>query len=141
MFAFLRNRGAAVAFTFGVLVLPGCGPGTPPELEVRGSVTLDKTPLADGAITFLTPEGVAAGGGPVKDGAFTARLKPGTYKVSITGSRPVPGKVVPGMGTPLLESVVPARYNSATTLTADVSPDRTEFAFPLESQPGKGKRP
>ncbi|MGL6096767.1 MAG: hypothetical protein ACRC7O_13345, partial [Fimbriiglobus sp.] len=105
------------------LTLPiGCGTPAPAALEVTGTVSLDGAPLDGGAVTFLdTKTGAAAGGGPLTAGGFTVHVPPGRYKVSVVASRPA-GPPVPGMGEPPLVSVVPARYNANTTLSADVAP-------------------
>lgn len=131
------GRRATLGAVLGAMLLgTGCGGRGPKLVQVRGTVTLDGAPLTDGAVTFVSQASSAAlGGGRIKEGTFQVALPPGTYKVQIAASRAVPGKSIPGMsGAPVLESVVPARYNSATTLTADVSGNAAELSFPLRTK-------
>ena len=116
-----------------MVALAGCGgsiDGLPRE-AVSGTVTLDGQPLAAGAIQFF-PEtkagGVAvSGGSPVEDGEFSITrdygLVPGSYKVAINAAEPEsPDKRTKGhsrKGAPI-EDIIPARYNSQTTLTAEI---------------------
>ena len=103
-----------------------------PREAVSGTVTLDGQPLADGTIQF-TPATNAGGpaiggGGPVENGRFSiARengLVPGSYKVAINAAdqkkreETTKGPVRKGLG--LAKELIPANYNSQTTLTAEI---------------------
>lgn len=127
-------RRASWAALFAVFLLVGCSGAR--KATARGTVTLDGTALDDGAITFIEPQtGAAIGGGAIRNGKFTVKLGPGRYTVRIVASRPIPGSSVPDMGNvPQLASIIPERYNSKTTLTAEVPTGGGEFTFPLTSQ-------
>lgn len=127
----------------------GGGDGLP-RRAVAGKVTLDGKPL-DAALLIMMPETPGESPTPasaqVKDGAFAipAETGPvaGRYKVSVSVQKPVSrkGAQQPAGGavddfdtTPTKESL-PARYNSQTTLTADVTDTGpNEFNFPLTSR-------
>lgn len=123
---------ANILALLGVAVwLAGCAK---PEstIEVRGQVTLDEQPLAEGEIYFITlglpPEIV-----PIKDGSFAGRVNPGPRRVEICAYRRAE---LPPTATVVTEAprenFIPARYNSASVLTAEISktnPNRLEFAL------------
>jgi hypothetical protein len=132
-----RRRVAAVVVLGILLAGLGCGRETGPALvRVQGTVTLDGAPLPDGSLTFVgMATKAAAGGGTIKDGKFSFSLPAGAYRVQVFATRVVPGKTIPGMGdAPVRESIVPSRYNSATTLTAEVSREGEPLSFALKSQ-------
>jgi hypothetical protein len=114
----------------------GCGATRPKTVPVHGTVTLDQAPLADGDVTLVTATTqAAAGGGTIKDGNFTVNVRPGSYLVRIHAARAVPGKTIPGMGNaPVLQSIIPARYNTTTPLTAEVPAEGGPVTFALRSK-------
>ena len=123
-------------------LLTGCSSGGG-EVEVTGTVTLNEKPVGAGneALIKFVPAG---GKGPAADGfvdqgAYKIRVPAGAYKVEITWNRPTGKKVArPGMkagpGSEIDEIVaeVPAKYNTATTLTADVSAGNAKHDFALK---------
>src|SRR4051794_9647239 len=131
---------------------PGCS-GTDdglPREAVSGNVTLDGKPLANGAIQF-TPSGgdksgVSVGAGsPIANGRYSIErdkgLVPGSYKVTVNAAG-APGGGDAGKpaepGRPTKASrpteLIPSKYNSGTTLTAEVKKGGPNtFDFPLES--------
>ncbi|WP_406694473.1 hypothetical protein V5E97_25705 [Singulisphaera sp. Ch08] len=126
----------------------GCGGGESDDLPhqaVSGTVTLDERPLAHGFIQFqpTTAEGVAAGGN-VTDGKYAIdRLQgptPGEYKVLISSSAApespsAPPPPPPGASTPPPADPIPAKYNTASTLTAKVEAGKENaFDFPMKSK-------
>lgn len=120
--------------TLGFFLL-GCAPAVT-TVPIQGKVTIDGQPLEKGDILFTHADpqhGQEAG--KVANGAYTANVHPGANKVSIRATREVPGKFGP-MGTePLLEDIVPAKYNSATTLNVDVTKEKKDgYDFALESK-------
>ncbi len=128
--------GAAVA----AALLSGCSSSSG-EVEVTGTVTLNGQPVGTGneaLIRFVPtdPKG-KPGDGFVDKGAYTVRVPPGVYKVEVTWNRPTGRKVaragVKGPGSEQDEVVaeIPAKYNTATTLTADVSAGNAKHDFPL----------
>jgi hypothetical protein len=116
--------------------LAGCGGGDDDGLgrrAVSGSVTLAGKPLERGTIQFLPDGGDAAkaigGGAPITDGSYAIAaaegLPPGNYLVSI--SAPSGGATAgaePGSAK-LPRELVPAKYNTATTLKAQVKSDES----------------
>jgi hypothetical protein len=117
------------------LLLIGCAPAVT-TVSIQGKVTLDGQPLAKGDILFTHADpqhGQEAG--KIANGEYTANVHPGANKVSIRATREVPGKFGP-MGTePLLEDIIPAKYNSATTLGVDVTKEKKDgYDFALESK-------
>lgn len=137
----LRLSAVLVATT---LVL-GCGSSEPKRYGVTGTVTFKSAPVPNGTIT-LTPEDPAtksAGGAAVKDGKFeiaaAGGLLPGTYKVSVnypdpkrTPPAPKEGEAPGESGREVLD-LLPAKYNRATELRAEVKADGPNaFAFDLK---------
>ena len=131
-----RTTNQPHAFLAAVLVtmaaLSGCGRSDRPELgEVTGTVTLDARPLTDAAVVFSPVEGGRQSMGFTdSDGRFELTYirdirgaKLGQHKVSITtASEESP------------EETLPVRYNSETTLTAEVKPGDNTCDFPLTSE-------
>jgi hypothetical protein len=123
-----------------VALAGGCSPGVG-AYEVEGSVTLDGAPLTEGDIVFQ-PEDPKIGpeGGKIKDGRYKMKAKAGANKVEIRAVRAVPGKTTPsaaGPGAPpdpVLESIVPEKYNNTTELKADVGAGKTKHDFTLKSK-------
>ena len=115
----------------------GCGASDGPQ-AVSGSVTRQGQPLAHGTVTFLANAGAAGPvcGALVIDGRFEVPadrgLEPGTYRVAI--SAPVPGGELTAAKAagdrPRPRESLPAKYNSATELKAEVrsgTANRSEF--------------
>lgn len=118
--------------------LAGCGgPGSLQDVE--GTVTLNGQNLAEGDITFIPADTQFGGeGGKIKDGAFKMKARSGKNKVEIRANREVPGKTVPsaagpGAKEPLMESIIPPKYNEKTELQADVSASNRSFKFDLKT--------
>jgi hypothetical protein len=134
-----RLPGPALAAGLVAWLAMGCGVADegPQRHTVRGTVTLDGKPLSDGAVTFQPASpGAYPEGAALKQGRFTLRAVQGSYRVAISAARPVPGLQAPtGMGPVVAESL-PARYNTETTLTADVKPGGPrDFTYDLRSEP------
>jgi hypothetical protein len=129
-------------------LVAGCAGGDElPRESVWGTVTLDNQPLATGVIQF-SPADKAAGaalnsaGGQITDGKFSISreqgLVPGKYSVAINAAskteRTKPAQVGAGKMSDLAKELIPAEYNSATTLTADVKKGGgNDFTFTLDS--------
>ncbi len=134
----------------GLVLFAGCqGEGNKlGRKAISGNVTLDGKPLAEGAIRFEPMKNLSGSaasttsGGMIKDGQYSLSteqgLPDGMYAVSITASAPQ-STVAPGedamklASQPPPESLIPARYNSNTELTVEVSSQKTTFSFDLES--------
>ena len=111
----------------------GCAPPSdsriPPRDQVNGTVTLDGDPVDKGSITFFASDDVSRGiqaSTSIKNGKYELLVTPGKKKVKISK--------VEETRTDVFENVVPAKYNSATTLEADVSAENRQFDFELKSK-------
>lgn len=104
--------------------LAGCS-SSPREVLVSGTVTYQNQPIESGEIIFAD----AAGSAPsayarVTGGKYEIRTLPGAKQVRITATKET-GKILEGaMGAKVPERIdlLPAQYNSSTTLTCTVSP-------------------
>lgn len=124
-------------FLFAATV--GCGgPSDDATVPIAGNVTLDGTPLPDGVITLLPSDGKGpTAGAPIKEGRYETRAEPGPKSVTIVAQRPAAGGKAPAdpHAGPATEQYIPAKYNSKTTLTADVPDAGSEtLDFQLESK-------
>ncbi|MCR9117655.1 MAG: hypothetical protein NXI22_11985 [bacterium] len=114
---------------FGLLLaIPlclGCGGGAGAPIE--GSVTVNGAVIDQGSITFIpTGEGIK-GGASITEGKYVVPAKvglaPGSYKVEIRWNKKT-GKKLTSSDTGEEEFVrkegLPAKFNSATVLTAEI---------------------
>jgi hypothetical protein len=127
----------AAALLFGLSLL-GCS-DKPSTYPVSGTVMFDGQPVTDGDIVFRDVEDkVGPDAGKIKDGQFTFRAKPGKKKVEIQANRlkKLPSGVTGPMGqTEVPLNYIPARYNTKTELTADVTADgANQYEFKMTSQ-------
>ncbi len=118
-----------------VFLLPGCS-SEPKQYVVSGEVTYKGQPVAQGEIVFADAKGgtAATAAGKIKDGRYQIRILPGDKKVRITSTKET-GKMLEGaMGAKYPERVdlIPAKYNSATTLTRTITPESGTVDFRLE---------
>ena len=111
----------------------GCGPSGPPTYPVTGTVTWKKAPLPDGHIIFYAEDNqTRPAAEKIKDGKFEFRATAGKKRVEILANREKPGQTNVVMGMREKEQYIPAKYNSATTLSVEVKSDGTNhFEFPL----------
>jgi hypothetical protein len=116
----------APAFCFAALVVLnfGCGGSSKksaaPTATVKGVVNLDGHPMATGEITFSIPgEGVKQM--PIKDGTFSGEASEGKNKVEIALYKDGPPDTTKPTGPPTKVNVLPARWNTESKLTADVT--------------------
>ncbi len=119
-----------------LLVACGCGPSAPELYDVTGTVTFDGQPVTDGEIILFPIEaGQTPDAGPIKDGKFAFKARPGEKKVDIQAVRKDPTKTVPDPVTgtrPALESYIPERYNTKTELTVEIGPGQDPLEFDLK---------
>lgn len=125
---------------FTLFIATGCGDGggsDQPDLgTVTGVVTMDGKPLANVTVVFTPTAGRpsnaktdAAGNyelGYLRD---TRGAVIGSHQVSI--STPQENPTPPGQ---VYKDPIPAKYNTKTTLTADVKEGANTFDFQLESK-------
>ena len=92
-------------------------------------MTLDGEKVDNGSITFFSEEDASRGiqaSASIKDGKYEILVTPGPKKVKI--SQTVETK------PNIFENMVPAKYNTKTTLEADVSQENKQFDFELLSK-------
>lgn len=149
---FTGRRVVAALLYFGICaVAVGCGAGemstNPARVQVSGKVTLDDQPAPAGTIVFvpLTPGQLQSQGIIQEDGTFTIEAEngpsAGDYKVEIQCARKT-GRTVQSMssadGSGMIEErvpIIPAKYNTATTLRKTVTDGANIFHFDLKSKP------
>jgi hypothetical protein len=130
-----------ILFALLMTSVSGCSDG-PQRLPVSGTVRLDGQPLVSGSLLMTPLKSGPVAGCDIKDGRFEMPLErgpgPGEYRVEITAYRPTGKKIYDSdfnVSTETLEPIVPARYNTATELTATVSTEtENKFKFDLESK-------
>ena len=119
--------------------LAGCGGGvdnTPETGEVIGTILLDDQPLSEATVTF-NPQGVRASTAKTdSSGKFELiyirdekGAAIGNHQVSISKKVQPDGKV-DGDG----KETIPKKYNTNTSLTAEVKAGKNEFDFDLKSK-------
>ncbi|SFI23887.1 carboxypeptidase-like regulatory domain-containing protein [Planctomicrobium piriforme] len=130
-----RGRLVVVAMLVAVTFV-GCG-GKPkgPELgEVTGIVTMDGAPLPNKTIVFASEKARPAMGTTDAEGRYTltyAGNEKGTPVGRSTVTISTPLDHPPG---PTYKDPVPAKYNTASELGAEVKPGKQEFNFDLKSK-------
>ena len=118
----------------GLILVAGCGGG---KTTAQGTVTYDGTAIPVGSVMFLPKAtGGQKIGARIYDGKYEVEpkfeLAPGQYHVVITWDKGT-GKFV-GAGDDKREITaegLPGKYNSQTTLTADLKPGPNTVDFKL----------
>jgi hypothetical protein len=115
----------------------GCGDDEAPKYDVSGEVTLQGQPLQSGTVSFFPADGQGpTAGAVITAGRYTAEVPPGPKKVEIRSPKVVgQRKLFDAPDSPtsdITEEQVPAKYNTQTTLTADIQDDRDDLNFNLE---------
>lgn len=134
-------RHAAIACV--LLGLAGCGGASDslPRQPVEGTITYDGQPLKDGNIQFSPADpnmkDPVRGGAPIMDGKYSipqdVGLVPGKYNVVISAaSAEASSDDAPGAVKALPKELLPAKYNTKSTLTADIKDGNNVIDFPLE---------
>ena len=131
------HRVAVLTVAVSLAALAGCSGG---RAGVSGKVAYDGKPVDGGVIVFV-PEGDAAGtkvSGDIVGGEYKLPAdrgpKPGKYKVEIIWKQKKPSakKTDPDVVTPdQTIQVIPPKYNTQTTLNADVKSGSNELNFDL----------
>jgi hypothetical protein len=137
--------GLIVAMT---LLMAGCGKGGPEIAHVSGRVTMDGKPLAKATVVFVPENGRPAGAETDADGRYVLNFGsgrrgaiPGKNTIRIMTMKDA-GQDADGKSIPGSPEMVPAEYNSESTLTFTVEPNKRNVAdFDLKSggsaKPGK----
>ena len=134
---------AALAILTALLCTAGCGDKN--RGTVRGRVTLDGEPVAQGSIIFI-PGQQGQGkptGGPITDGMYhlagDAAPAVGLNRVEIRANRKS-GRMIPKPFSPpgemmeVPEEAVAAKYNDESTLEFEVKPGNNEANWEVESR-------
>jgi hypothetical protein len=118
----MRRTFIFLVFLSSLTFLNGCGNSEPKLVEVKGTVTLDGVPLADGFMYFKTIETGSLERIEIKGGAFNGKALPGLRKVEIISN--VPKKVViDGKTIEVPDNIIHPSFNIDSKLTAQVVAD------------------
>ena len=120
-------RFAILSLVVMTLASAGCGGGG--LNAVHGRVSLDGESISAGSVVFLPTAGDGTkAAAAIENGQYTvpaeSGLRPGTYRVEVTWSKPTGRKIPsadPGMMMDETREAVPAKYNTASGLTADIT--------------------
>lgn len=132
-------RFVALAMSASILMFAGCGDSGPKRYLVGGEVTFKKAPVKLGTISFRSEAG-HTGMAQIIEGKYElpkeVGLPEGKYRVAITYPDPkVPPpdpNAMPGE-TPPNRELIPSKYNSQSTLTAEVKPaENKDINFNLD---------
>lgn len=148
----LQSAHQAMAMSVILLTVVGCGgTGDQPELgQVQGTITFDGKPLSGVAVVFQPDSGRPARGFTDADGKYeltyirdTRGTKVGKNRVEVAPSEEADDDAEALLGDDSLETkkpvsssgrpTIPARYNTASELEADVKPGENKFDFELKS--------
>ena len=123
-----------------LLALAGCGgEESVPRTAVSGTVTLQGKPLEEGIILFTPLAKGPSAGGDIRQGKYQLPQEkgpsPGEYRVEIRAYRGTGKKrrdEASGTVTEEMVSIIPDRYNSKSSLRAEVKADGpNKFDFQL----------
>jgi len=119
------------------LLSSGCGKNDGPRLsEVAGTILLDGKPLPNAAVMFQPEFGRPAFATTDDQGHYNLKYSDGT-KGAATGKNTVTirTEIEGEQGEPLIQKeLLPSRYHSRTTLSADIVDGPNTVDFKLTSQ-------
>jgi hypothetical protein len=119
-----------VAGIICVVVLAGCGGSDLPELgQVTGTVKMDGNPLAGATVTFAPEKGAASTAVTDASGRYEL-VYIREHKGALLGLHSVR---ISKPSEDESSDVVPAAYNTETTLSADVKSGPNQFDFDVKS--------
>ena len=126
--------------------LTGCGSDGPALHGVSGIVSLDAVALEQGSITFLPLEGTSGpnAGSEIVKGVYSIPkekgLVEGKYRVEVRAQKKTGKRIEVGSPTPpgtmmdeVVEAVAP-RFNSQSTLEAEIPPTQESLDFNVSSK-------
>jgi len=133
----MKRLAALAAFVLLCAMPIGCGDG---KGSVNGTVALDGKAVKSGAIALVSTEepGVREGA-VITDGAFTAKVPPGKYKIElnaqhVTGKRKQIGMDGKEEELTLTEELFPEQFNTKSDLTEVIKPGANTLTFNLKSK-------
>jgi hypothetical protein len=135
-----RQSVLSVLATCLIFVIAGCEKKSSPS--VYGKVTLDGQSVTEGSIAFYPqdtrgPKAAAA----IENGAYSLspndKLIPGKYRVEISWRKPTGKKMPsadPGITIDETHEAIPTKYNTDSTLIADIQSGDAQKDFALTSK-------
>ena len=116
----------ALYLAASLLLLTGCG-GGPDLVTVSGEVTYDGAPVAQGQILFVDVNAPTSHA-QIESGQYKIETAPGAKQVRITATKETGTMLEGAMGAevPELVDLIPAKYNTTTTLSAEIAADRLD---------------
>ena len=131
-----------------LLSLSGCGGS---GCDITGKVLIDGQPFSNGRIALRPVEKAPRSRtvqAVITDGEFhflpAQKVLPGKYEVVITARRATGQQLPPEEGTtevmPRYEQYLPAKYNTATELLAEITDRKSVLDFELEMPKTRGTR-
>jgi hypothetical protein len=137
------ERGNSIWLCTLVMTLPlaslvGCNSQDHDVGIVKGTVTVDGQPPSTGAIAFTPVDGMSpTAGSKIVDGRFESKVAIGTSSVAIRVPKVIGERKLYDTSDsptqPILEEVLPAKYNDATELRINVTPGENVHNFDLSS--------
>ena len=133
----MMRFGSTLLFFIGLACLTGCGDG---KSVVNGTVSYEGKTVTNGSVTFTSTEGeLVREGAVITDGAFTAHMPPGKYKVELSASRPAGTRKQTGFDgneevIQLTEELFPEYYNSKSELNETIKPGANNVTFNLKKK-------
>jgi hypothetical protein len=132
-------RALCAMFAIVTCLICGCGGGADSggRLAISGTVHYKNEPVQNGSIEFVPHPGVKTqSGSTITNGRFSIPkdkgLEPGAYTIKISAMEKVDVGEPGGLPGPDPKELIPAQYNTKSTLTREVKSDQTEFEFKLE---------
>ncbi len=134
-----RWAGAKMWLAFALVLgtIPGCGGST---ASLSGKVSFEGKPVDNGSIRLDSigdTQGLPAAS-PIQAGQYaipaSAGLVPGEYRVTISASRDTGKKRLDpesGQQVPVIQQLIPEKYNSASTLTVKLEAGENTKDFDL----------
>lgn len=115
-----------------LLLVVGCSKGKPMG-DVRGKVTLNGEPLAQGAVRFVAVNGdTPTSGGLISNGEFQVEVPVAKQRVEISSNSVDKEKTPPNAtADQIVMKSLPAKYNSHSELTIDVVSGRNDVEYKL----------
>ena len=127
----------ALEWALACTLLIGCSEkptGMPDVAPVTGTVTLNGEPLARASVIFQSESGHSAMGTTDSTGSYQLTA-PGNQKGAVIGLNKVKiNSQLDAPPGPNWKDPIPARYNSASELSAQVNPGKNSFNFALEKK-------
>ena len=104
--------------------------------DVRGRVTLDGQPIANGTVRFSPLDGRSpTAGGRITNGDFQTLVPVANHRVQISAAQLPPGGIpADPEAFYTIKELVPSKYNTDSELTLDVKEGKNEPQFDLKSR-------